>query len=117
MVTTEDFLRFWAKAIPNLQIHPDDAEALKCNQHSLALDPRRAFMRPVRTAPVVLLTLNGGLMGNGEDARAAQMPFTRESMTRNLGGDAPLPDWKNIGNPPEFPEPGLTAVAPLLRGA
>lgn len=38
MVTTEDFLRFWAKAIPSLQIHPDDAVALKANWHTLALD-------------------------------------------------------------------------------
>jgi hypothetical protein len=71
MVTTEDFLQFWAKAIPNLQIHPDDAEALRHNRHSLALDTLVGpFMGPVRTAPVVLLTLNGGLMGNGEEARA-----------------------------------------------
>src|SRR6516225_4584642 len=48
------------------------------------------FMGPVRTAPVVLLTLNPGF-STGEAREAAQIPAARESMANNLGGDAPLP--------------------------
>jgi hypothetical protein len=92
MVTTEDLLRFWAKAIPSLQIHPDDAEALKSNRHTLALDTLVGpWMGPLRTAPVVLLTLNGGFSGVERDE--AKMPAVRELMAHNLGGDAPLPTF------------------------
>jgi hypothetical protein len=92
MFTTEDFLQFWAKAIPSLQIHPDDAVALKANRHTLALDALVGpFMGPVRTAPVVLLTLNGGI--NGVERDEAKIPATRELMARNLAGDAPLPTF------------------------
>ena len=96
MVTTEDFLQFWAKAIPSLHVHPDDAAELGRNHRALALDTLVGpFMGPVRTAPVVLLTLNGGLAGTGEEKRAAQIPSEREATARNLGGDAPLPAWAN----------------------
>ena len=97
MVTTEDFLQFWTKAIPNLHVHPDDAAELERNHHALALDTLVGpFMGPVRTAPVVLLTLNPGF-STGEAREAAQIPAARESMANNLGGDAPLPAW--VGNP------------------
>jgi hypothetical protein len=99
-VTTEALLQFWSKAIPNLQVHPDDGSALNANNHSLALDTLIGpWMGPIRTAPVVLLTLNGGLAGNGEEARAAQLPAARAFTAHNLTGDAPLPDWHAIGNP------------------
>ena len=92
MVTTEVFLRFWAKAIPSLQIHPGDAMALKGNRHTLALDTLVGpFMGPVRTAPVILLTLNGGFSGVERDE--AKTPAVRELMARNLRGDAPLPTF------------------------
>jgi hypothetical protein len=92
VVTTENFLRFWAKAIPSLQIHPDDAHALNGNRHLLALDTLVGpFMGPVRTAPVVLLTLNGGF--NGIERHEATIPAVREAMARNLHGDAPLPSF------------------------
>src|SRR5262249_38396980 len=92
MVTTEDFLKFWAKAVLSLQIHPDDAAALKGNRHTLALDALVGpFMGPVRTAPVVLLTLNGGI--NGVERDEANNPAVRGLMARNLGGDAPLPTF------------------------
>jgi hypothetical protein len=45
----------------------------------------------VRTAPVVLLTLNGGI--NGVERDEAKIPHERELMARNLGGDAPLPTF------------------------
>jgi hypothetical protein len=92
IVTTEDFLWFWAKALPSLQIHPDDAEALKSNRHTLALDTLVGpFMGPVRTAPVVLLTLNPGF--SGVEQGEAKTLAVRELMAQNLGGDAPLPPF------------------------
>ena len=92
MVTTAEFLRFWQKAIPSLQIHPDDAAALESNRHTLAVDTLVGpFMGPVRTAPVVLLTLNGGLSGVEQDE--AKIPAVREQMARNLRGDQPLPTF------------------------
>jgi hypothetical protein len=98
MVTTTDFLNFWAKAIPSLEIHPDDRAALAANGHSLALDTLIGpWIGPIRTAPVIILMLNGGLAGNGEEARAAQMAEARAGMAHNLTGDAPLPQW--AGNP------------------
>ena len=98
MVSTNDFLDFWSKAIPNLQVHPDDEAALKTNRHEFQLDALVGpWMGPVRTAPVIILMLNGGLVGNGEEAVAAQMPTARASMARTLTGDAPLPNWE--GNP------------------
>ena len=48
-------------------------------------------MGPVRTAPVVLLTLNGGL--NGVEWDEAKIPAVRELMAQNLGGDVPLPTF------------------------
>jgi hypothetical protein len=94
VVTTEDFLRFWAKAIPSLQVHPDDGPALKGNGHELALDTLVGpFMGPLRTASVVLLTLNGGLAGNGIERREAMMPAGREWTAENLGGETPLPSF------------------------
>jgi hypothetical protein len=42
---------------------------------------------------VVLLTLNGGLAGNGVEAREATMPASREWTARNLQGDMPLPSF------------------------
>jgi hypothetical protein len=79
MVTTDEFLRFWAKAIASLQIHPDDAEALKSNRHALTLDTLVGpFMGPVRTAPVVLLTLNPGF--SGVEQGEAKMQAVRELM-------------------------------------
>ena len=100
MTSTTDYLAFWSKAIPNLHVHPDDEAALKSNPHEFALDTLVGpWMGPIRTAPVVILMLNGGMAGNGEEARAAQMPTARESMAHNLTGDAPLPNWEGIGNP------------------
>jgi hypothetical protein len=94
MVTTENFLRFWAKAIPNVQVHPDDVAALDGNRHDLARDVLVGpFMGPVRAAPVVLLTLNGGLGKEGVEQREATIPSAREEMARNLLGDAPLPSF------------------------
>jgi hypothetical protein len=98
VITTDTFLHFWAKSIPSLQVHPDDAAVLRMNSHSFELDALIGpWMGPIQTAPVVLLTLNGGLVGNGEEARAARLPAARAAMVRNLGGEAPLPDWE--GNP------------------
>jgi hypothetical protein len=98
LITTEDLVQFWSKAIPSLQVHPEDAATLNANRHALALDALVGpWMGPIRTAPVVLLTLNGGLAGTGEEARAARMPAARESAVNTLSGDAPLPDW--VGNP------------------
>jgi hypothetical protein len=95
VTTTEDLLRFWTKAIPSLQVHPDDAPVLDAYPHSLALDTLVGpWMGPVRTAPVVLLTLNGGIGANGVEVAEAQMPAVREFMVQNLGGDAPLPAFK-----------------------
>jgi hypothetical protein len=92
MVTTADFLRFWEKAISNLHVHPDDAVALETNQHALELDTLVGpFMGPVRTAPVVLLTLNPG--SSGIERHEATVPAARDEMARNLGGDAPLPTF------------------------
>ena len=100
MTSTTDYLAFWSKAIPNLHVHPDDEAALKSTPHKFALDTLVGpWMGPIRTAPVVILMLNGGMAGNGEEARAAQMPTARESMAHNLTGDAPLPNWEGIGNP------------------
>jgi hypothetical protein len=91
MVTTEDFLQFWAKAIPSLHVHPEDAATLAANGHSLKLNTLVGpFMGPVRTAPVVLLTLNPG-SSSGTEEREAQVPSEREWMAHNLGGDAPQP--------------------------
>jgi hypothetical protein len=98
-MTTENYINFWSKCT-DLQEHPDDTAVLKAHQHthqlqtSVLIDPWRG---PIRTAPVILLTLNGGLVGNGEEAVAAQMPAARASMTHNLTGNAPLPNWE--GNP------------------
>ncbi len=92
MITTQDLLRFWARAIPDLQVHPDDDAALRESRHSLVLDALVGpWMGPVRTATVVLLTLNGGY--NGVEREEAKMPSVREAMARNLGGDTPLPDF------------------------
>ena len=44
-------------------------------------------MGPVRTAPVVLLTLNGGL--NGVEWDEAKIPAVRELMAQNLLGMFP----------------------------
>jgi hypothetical protein len=100
MISTDDFMKFWSKAIPNLHVHPDDEAALSNNNHEFELNALIGpWMGPIRTAPVVLLTLNGGLMGNGEEARAAQLPAARAFAAHNLTGDAPLPDWHAIGNP------------------
>lgn len=93
MVTTEDFLQFWAKAIPSLQVHPDDDIALKSHRHTLELDTLVGpFMGPVRTAPVVLLTLNPG--SSGVEQNEAKMPDVRELVARNPGGEAPLPTFE-----------------------
>lgn len=45
----------------------------------------------MRTAPVVLLTLSGGI--NGVERDEAKIPAARELMASNLGGDAPLPTF------------------------
>jgi hypothetical protein len=100
MVSNENFFGFWSKAISSLQEHPDDEAALKTNPHGFPLDTLVGpWMGPIRTAPVIILTLNGNLVGNGEEARAAQMPVARAFAAHNLTGDAPLPDWHAIGNP------------------
>jgi hypothetical protein len=94
MITTDKFLQFWAKAIPNLQIHPDEAEALKSNRHNFMLDTMIGpFMGRLCTAPVVLLRLNPGDSKRGDEQREAQMPAVRQQMIDNLAGDAPLPNW------------------------
>src|SRR5262249_34503233 len=92
MVTTEDFLRFWEKVKPSLHIHPDDAMALKSHRHALELGALVGpFMGPVRSAPVVLLTLNGGF--NGAEIAEAKVQSARDEMAYNLGGNAPLPTF------------------------
>jgi hypothetical protein len=94
MITTEDFLQFWAEAIPSLQVHPADAVMLESNRHKFALDTLVGpFMGPVCTAPVVLLALNPGLVG-GEEQAEANILEVREQMAHNLGGEAPLPTFK-----------------------
>jgi hypothetical protein len=96
--STDDLVQHWAKAIPDLHIHPDDAEALRTKRHQFELGALVGpWMGPIRTAPVVLLYLNPGLAGTGEEVTSAQDPEVREAMVRNLAGDAPLPSWK--GNP------------------
>jgi hypothetical protein len=98
MVSTSEFLDFFSKAIPSLQVHPDDEPILKANGHQFHTDTLIGqWMGPVRTAPVVILTLNGCVVGNGEEAAAARMPAARASMAHNLTGDALLPNWE--GNP------------------
>ena len=90
-----DFLDFWSKAIPSLLVHPDDETALQANKHEFPLDTLVGpWMGPIRTAPVIIMTLNGGLVGNGEEAAAAKMPGARASMAHNLTGNAPLPTGK-----------------------
>jgi hypothetical protein len=116
MTTTESLLQFWAKAIPSLQVHPDDVAALddKRHKHKLARDVLVGpWMGPLRSAPVVLLTLNGKLAGVGVEQREATIPSAREEMARNLLGDAPLPDWRfNRGGREwtegHFPQFGIT---------
>jgi hypothetical protein len=93
MMTTEEFLAHWQKVVPaGLLVHPDDAPALKSENHYLALDTLVGpFMGPVRTASVILLTLNGGV--SGIEAIIAKEEEEREWFRRNLGGDEPLPDF------------------------
>jgi hypothetical protein len=96
--TTEDLLDFWAKAVPSLHVHPDDAAELAANHHALTTEAFVGpYMGPVRTAPVVLLTLNGGISDNSECITAPKVPGAREAMADILSGDAPLPEW--IGDP------------------
>jgi hypothetical protein len=93
-MNTENLLAFWAKAIPDLQRHPDDCAALAANRHAFALDTLVGpWMGPIATAPVVLLTLNGGLSATGVEAREALTPEARANTARNLAGHAPLPDF------------------------
>jgi hypothetical protein len=95
MTTTENFLDFWARAIPSLKIHPDDAATLNGNHHQLALDTLIGpWMGPLRTAPVVLLTLNGGIADGGAVERyEATLATSREWTARNLRGDLSLPNF------------------------
>jgi hypothetical protein len=92
MITTDSFLRFWAKAIPSLHMHPDDAAVLRMNSHSFELDALIGpWMGPIQTAPVVLLTLNGGV--NGVEREEAKIPSARDWTAHNLNGDVPLPTF------------------------
>jgi hypothetical protein len=94
MVTTDEFLQFWAKAIPSLQVHPDDVYALNGNRHTFELDALVGpWMGPLRTAPVVILTTNGKTNPNGVERYEATIPSAREEMARNLQGHAPLPSF------------------------
>jgi hypothetical protein len=95
MITTDDLLRFWAKAASDLQRHPDDVAALAASRHLFALDTLvTPWTGPIRTASVVLLALNPGLTETGvAERREAQMPEGRAVMAQNLGGDAPLPSF------------------------
>jgi hypothetical protein len=87
-----DFLQFWAKAADDLHRHPDDAAALNDGGHAFALDTLVGpWMGPLRTASVVLLTLNPGF--SGVEAGEALMPAVRTNVARNLAGQAPLPNF------------------------
>src|SRR5262245_10203036 len=91
MTTTRDLLEFWAKCA-NLHIHPDDEPALQESDHEFRLDALVGpWMGPIRTAPVVLLTLNPGF--SGVEMAEAKDPAVREAMACNLGGEAPLPTF------------------------
>jgi hypothetical protein len=94
--TTERLLQHWAKATPDhLHIHPDDADALRSNSHGFELRVGvGAWMGPIRSAPVVLLYLNGGLSDPEQVIRASQDTETREETIRTLHGSAPLFSFK-----------------------
>jgi hypothetical protein len=89
LITTDHSLKFWWKAANSLQQHPDDEAVLRTKRHHFRLDTLVGpFQGPVRTAPVVLLTLNPGW--SGVEPGEAKMPKVREAMVCNLKSDAPL---------------------------
>jgi hypothetical protein len=94
-VSTQDLLNFWRDGIPNLHIHPADADALRSNDHQFDLRVGvGAWMGPISTAEVVLLYLNGGLSNPEQVIKASQDPETREEVVRTLQGSAPLFSFK-----------------------
>jgi hypothetical protein len=101
MTTSDNFFDFWARAIASVsasagtQVHPDDRVTLATNSHEFVLDALIGpWMGPLRTAPVVLLTLNGGIGDGGEvERREASFPDARAWMAKNLEGNSSLPSF------------------------
>jgi hypothetical protein len=91
MTTTPQLLAYWARCT-DLHVHPDDETALRENTNAFRLDALIGpWMGPIKTAPVVVLTLNGGF--NGAEVEEAKNPVARRWTANNLQGASPLPDF------------------------